>query len=908
MNKDSRRRALLSAAILALVLAAVAGVGRLLHGEMVKIRQNAAESILFYYTEKITLQLHGTMNDARALAQTALVMEEGETDWFERASVPLLGREEVCYVCLFDGDTLVSALPKAGYGGLAGRDLKEFSYAFTLAKVVKDTIIEGPFTPDFDMAQREVFLFLQPIVDGNAYLGEVVVALDRDYVLEQLGLHELSQQGYDYELWRVEPQNGAKEVIVTTDSAVDFSQAKKSTFYLPSQWTLSIQPVNGWVPPAQQIGLVLICLLFTGLLLALVCLAHRLFLRERERRQQDSMDAATGLYNQRGFTVALDRWFDADRRAVMLFYFSLDGYDQAARLIGPTQEAAFLRSVPPRLNGFIHKPFIAGRLGSGNFILAVRESMSERQQEDFAKGLSLELLLRVCINGKKDFLIARYQCAHCQHGGGRAEEEISALLHAYYAKIAQESPVRMLTEKCNQLVAGNTAVIFDEYTDSEMTELSKALNRYRKRVEQLVYCDPVFNVGNRPKYFRDTDVLISYDAKRRFSLFCVDICAFSQYNELFSTDVGDAILHEVLRRLARPLGAYLYRINGDVFLGISLSTEGIESLAARLYQMLISPVTVGNATIPLQVRVAACQYPVHGAAPGALLDHLQSAIRFSKESGRNIVIYNEALDELLRTEADILHRLRDAIQQQTLEVWYQPMVYLETNRYSAVEALVRLPDGQGGYYSAGQVVSLAERNGLVEALGDYVLNAACSFMRDHGDSLGLRRISVNLSVQQLMVGNSAEHLLRQIRSAGVDPRRITLEITESILIQAIDHTADTLKLLRQAGIRIALDDFGVGYSSLNYLSNLPVDIIKIDRSLTKQISTNEKQRALLNSIVEMAVINHLTVVAEGVETAAEQELIASAGVHYIQGYYYSRPMRESELRAFLHDSQERAPT
>ena len=198
MKRDSRKRMLLSTGVLSLILAVVAGSGKLLYDEMVRIHQSAAESTLFYYTEKITLQLNGTMNAAGALAQTALVVNEEGTDWFVRASAPLLEREEVRYVCLFDGDTLVSALPEEGYGELAGRDLQEFSYAFTLAKVVKDTIIEGPFTPAFDPEQREVFLFLQPIVAGDAYRGEVVVALDRDYVLEQLGLHELSAQGYDY--------------------------------------------------------------------------------------------------------------------------------------------------------------------------------------------------------------------------------------------------------------------------------------------------------------------------------------------------------------------------------------------------------------------------------------------------------------------------------------------------------------------------------------------------------------------------------------------------------------------------------------------------------------------------------------------------------------------------------------
>ena len=150
-----------------------------------------------------------------------------------------------------------------------------------------------------------------------------------------------------------------------------------------------------------------------------------------------------------------------------------------------------------------------------------------------------------------------------------------------------------------------------------------------------------------------------------------------------------------------------------------------------------------------------------------------------------------------------------------------------------------------------------------------------------------------------MVENISDHLLSIIRASGADNGQITLELTESVLIQSIEHASSTLEALRQAGIQIALDDFGVGYSSLNYLFNLPVDVIKIDRSLTQQICTSHKQRALLNSIVEMAEVNALTVVAEGVETLEEQREVAASGVQYIQGYYYARPMCEEALTKFL---------
>ena len=901
MNRFIRRRPVwFAAALLVLILTAAAGLG--VRHAAVGIRQREAENILHYYSEKILLQMQGTMNEAGALAKTAYVLRTGQTDparWFEYAAGPLLEQEQVCMAYLFDGDILAAALPRDRFGNLVGRELQDFSYIYTMAKVVKELVVEGPVVLDDDSRHQEVFLFLQPIVENDAYLGQAVVALDKDYVLHQLGLGDLYDQGYDYELWRVEPQNGNKEVIAASRPDADFSQAQKAVFYLPTQWTLSIQPRAGWISTAQYLVLILLSVLLAAILLTLLFLLRRSMEQKQELGKADSVDKDTGLYNRKGFIHALDKWLDSGGSPVALFYFSIEGYTQAARLISQDEEKAFLRSIPARLDEYIHNDYLAGRLDAGSYVVAVREKMDGRQQEDFAKGLSLELLLQVRINGEKSFLMARYQYACCQPENRRAEEELSNLIEAYYQRVARESPIRMLTDKCRQLIAGKGDVIFDEYTDIDLMELSKTFNRYRKQVEQLAYSDPVFNVGNRPKFLRDTNMLISYDKKRPFSLYCVDICSFSQYNELFSAAIGDEILHEVLRRLSRPFGSYLYRINGDVFLGVSLSGEGAEFVVTRLQELFNTPITVGNLSFPLQVRIAACMYPEHGETPGDLLDHIQSALRFSKESGQAVVIYNSRLDEIIRTEAHILRRLKDAVSQGTLEVWYQPMMHLEEGRYLAAEALVRLPDGKGKYFSAAQVISLAERNGIVEEVGDYVLTRACTFMKDHGDGLGMERIGVNLSVQQLLVGNSAGHLLGLIEGTGVQPDRITLEITESILIQSIDRAAKTLGRLRQAGVHIALDDFGVGYSSLNYLSNLPVDIIKIDRSLTQQILTNPKQYALLKSIADMASINGLAVVAEGVETQEEQAAIAASGVQFIQGYYYARPMSGDQLSGFL---------
>lgn len=898
--KIHNRRYLIYAAVVLLILVLTMALEVKLQNKYTSSGKREAENILQFYSENMMLQLKGSLNEADSLAQAARIMHGSDPSWFKTAAAPLLEKEEVRYVCLIEGDIISAALPESEFSGQDGQNLKDFSYIYTLAKVVKDIVVEGPVELDSAAGTREVFLFLQPYLEDDAYMGEVVVALDNNYVLQELGLDYLVSQGYEYELWRVGPQNGSKEVIAVSQEGIDFSHAAKSSFYLPTQWNLSIQPAAGWVSPAQRTGILLFCGLSAALVLGLVFCLFKLTRQRRMLKQVACRDIPTGLFNYAGFTDSLDAWLSQGDSSIQLFYLVFEGYTQMAQQMGHDQETAFLQSIRRRLREYIQNPFIAGRLDSGIFILAIREDMTEVQQEDFAKGLSLEPMLKIRLKNEKSFLTARYQYMRCQPGT-RAADAVSAVIDAYYTKSSKESPVYMLTQKCRQLIEGKSNVVFDEYTDPGMMELSKTFNQYRKQVEQLAYSDPVFSVGNRPKYLRDTNMLISYDKKRRFGLFCVDICSFSQYNELFSADIGDAILQEVVNRLSRLLGTYLYRINGDVFLGISLSDEPDKSFAKRLQQLLTSPVTAGNASFALQVRIAVCQYPAHGSSPEVLLDRIQSALRFSKESGQKIVIYNNKLNQAIRIEADILRRLKSSIHNKTLEVWYQPLSNLSADSYTALEALVRLPDGKGGYHSAALVIFLAERSGMVELLGDYVLKRACCFMHSHGKELGLERICINLSVQQLLVENSADHLLRLIQESGVATSQVTLEITESILIQSIERASATLDTLRRAGLHIALDDFGVGYSSLNYLPNMPVDVIKIDRSLTQQILTNPKQHALLKSIVEMAKINSLSVVAEGVETEEEQKMISASGVQYIQGYYYARPMPEKELISFFNE-------
>lgn len=215
---------------------------------------------------------------------------------------------------------------------------------------------------------------------------------------------------------------------------------------------------------------------------------------------------------------------------------------------------------------------------------------------------------------------------------------------------------------------------------------------------------------------------------------------------------------------------------------------------------------------------------------------------------------------------------------------------------------MRLPHGNGGYVPAGQVIEIAEKNGLVGQVGEYVIHRACTFMMEKGKKLGIESMGINLSVQQLLVENSVPSIIGHIKKTGLDPKCITFEITETVLIQSIELAKGILDELSSYGVRIALDDFGIGYSSLNYLLNLPVNVLKFDRSMTKKSVDSEKQYALLKAMIQMADISQMDVVAEGVETKEEWKMLTSTSASYIQGFYYSKPLPEEKLMQFLRDN------
>lgn len=462
-------------------------------------------------------------------------------------------------------------------------------------------------------------------------------------------------------------------------------------------------------------------------------------------------------------------------------------------------------------------------------------------------------------------------------------------------------PVSEMIERCGRIADGDENIIFEEQKDKELNRLANAFNRYRAKIEQAAYIDPLLRIGNRAKAFKDIDLKIADYPDREFSVFLIDIQDFSKYNDIFSISNGDKLLQAIALRLSGIFGNQLYRINGDVFLGISPSGWDDEYISRRILKKMGDKVSLQDMKLELKYYMGICSYPAHGKSANELLEKVQSALGYAKKNAViSTIVYNEEITALLRREDEILSLLHRRIADRSLEVWCQPVFEPLTGHYISAEMLLRLKDDYGRYIPPDQVIAIAEKNNEVDAIGDYVLHTACMVVRELDTFQNhIQRLYVNLSVQQLIQPNFAQKAQAKIRDMNIMPSQIGMEVTESMLIQSFDSASEVLKCLREAGVQIALDDFGSGYSSISYLSRLPLDTLKLDMELVKQILQGSEQQELIRTVVQMAKIRHMRVVAEGVEDMETRDKIVSCGADYIQGYYYSKPLPVEDFIRFL---------
>ena len=386
----------------------------------VQKRQKEAQTALSFFYENLSVNFE-KLNYAKQLSYTDPYLDKDLT-LFEQAALRLLAEySAIEAIAYFEGDTLTAVYPKEEYGEVVGKELREFSYSYTLAKVIKDGVIEGP--EQLGVNQKEVFLFLYPMIVENEYKGEIAAALDRDYVISQMGLGFLEEAGYDYELWRVNSMGENKNVIAVSDSSIDFSDAVKFTFSLPAVWTLSIIPENGWFSVKQRVAVNVCCGAAALLVIALAILAWRITEQKREIYKAGYTEPDSGLYTVEGFCDFVDRRIGKrPQTSLCVLYVRLSNFRRLSGAASREEVLAYLG----RIRGSIGENFPAGtlaaRLGEEVIAIALFEDRESGAAEEMIEEFVLQLFWKRSMNGKKEFVNPEYCTVSYPADGSHAAE------------------------------------------------------------------------------------------------------------------------------------------------------------------------------------------------------------------------------------------------------------------------------------------------------------------------------------------------------------------------------------------------------------------------------------------------------------------------------------------------------
>ena len=409
------------------------------------------------------------------------------------------------------------------------------------------------------------------------------------------------------------------------------------------------------------------------------------------------------------------------------------------------------------------------------------------------------------------------------------------------------------------------------------------------------------HLGLRTEHARDRG-----QALEGVGVMFLDVDGFKSVNDSHGHAVGDVMLREIGRRLAgaiRPAD-FVARLGGDEFLvivGDSADHQALSSFGHRLISAIEQPYEVGDQLFAVSASVGVTIVTSDDDALAAI-ERADAAVYQAKRRGRRRVeMFDEELQASIEHQAELELALRRAIQQDELSIHLQPLADLRTGLPSGAEVLVRWDRPGLGVLPPAEFIPIAERSGLIVDLERWVLLAACRRLaawRATGVGDGLR-LAVNISGRHLIEGDVITALDEAIAVTGADASALTIELTESHLLDDVDRAIDVLSALRDRGVCIAIDDFGTGYSSMTYLQKLPVDVVKIDRSFVSRATSNEFDATVIESVVTIGRALSLRVVAEGIETAEQLDHVAGAGCVDGQGYLLARPMSVEDAEGIL---------
>ncbi|MCZ4075190.1 putative bifunctional diguanylate cyclase/phosphodiesterase [Agrobacterium sp. LMR679] len=429
----------------------------------------------------------------------------------------------------------------------------------------------------------------------------------------------------------------------------------------------------------------------------------------------------------------------------------------------------------------------------------------------------------------------------------------------------------------------------------------------QNELQAMAYSDPLTGLGNRYR-LRDKIRMLASERSSDPAPFTVGIAnidGFKPINDLFGVQAGDEILCQVAHRLKAciPDGAVVTRHDGDEFafvLPLVFERTGAERIGNMIKDVLSAPYDLGDRNVRLSSSFGFAIYPFAGDEFEDLLKSAETALYRSKRRGRGqITIYSREIAQEMKRATQLEQALRNAIITDAIDVHFQPIVRLEEAKVIGFEALARWNDPDLGFVSPAVFVPLAEERGFIDALSEALLRKAAEAALFWPRELFL---SFNLSSAQLMDPSTADNILSILSRVGLDPHRLELEITETAVMTSADTAQRIISELQSAGVRISLDDFGTGQSSLGRLRDFTFDKVKIDRAFVSRISSDRPSEHIIKAIVAMCEGLDLEVVAEGIEERAEEEKLRALGCAMGQGYFYGRPADAAATQRYLHEN------
>jgi len=434
----------------------------------------------------------------------------------------------------------------------------------------------------------------------------------------------------------------------------------------------------------------------------------------------------------------------------------------------------------------------------------------------------------------------------------------------------------------------------------------------KKRLDEMVnfhlYHDTLTELPNRALFSDRIDFAISQvnQNNRKIAIMLLDMDRFKVINDSLGYIAGDKLIQEISKRLQDciRLSDTLARVGGDEFnlmLPNIKSQEDVLKLIRKISHALESAFSIEDNEIYITFSIGTAIYPEDGEDAETLIKHADMAMYNIKAKGKNgHNFYSDLSDTSFQHHLSIENGIRTAIQEDQFEVYFQPQYDVKEEKINGVEALIRWNHPQKGLITPNDFIPLAEETGLINDIGEWMLNASCQILQQwvkSNPALSAIKLAVNISASQIGMDNFVDFILSTLKEYGLKGEQLELEITENVLVQDMEMVVSKLKLLAGHGICFAVDDFGMGYSSLSYLQTLPLNNLKIDRTFISTIQSPGDKNTIITAIVAMAKELGMHIVAEGVETQVQLDYVKAIGCPTVQGYWYGRPMPTSELEA-----------